>query len=62
MSSGNCENSVKGSCAVCKKPAKTRCSACCKVFYCCVDHQKQDWKTHKLECQSFKVSPHEEKA
>ena len=26
------------------------CSRCRTVRYCCVDHQRQDWKAHKLQC------------
>jgi hypothetical protein len=30
------------------------CSACKMVKYCCVDHQKADWKHHKQDCRCFK--------
>jgi hypothetical protein len=26
------------------------CSKCKKVFYCCKEHQKDDWKRHKKTC------------
>ncbi|CAJ1952841.1 unnamed protein product [Cylindrotheca closterium] len=34
-----------------------RCSGCKVVKYCCRDHQKKDWSTHKKWCKAFnKVS------
>lgn len=42
-------------CPVCKKEASKRCSRCAMVYYCCVEHQQQDWKVHKTTCQPFKV-------
>lgn len=30
------------------------CGACKMICYCCVEHQKKDWKVHKLECKVFK--------
>ena len=37
-------------CNVCKKEALKVCSRCKAVFYCCVEHQKDDWKQHKPNC------------
>ena len=34
----------------CQSEAKSRCSRCKIVFYCCVEHQKSDWKVHKKIC------------
>ena len=31
-----------------------RCSACMNAFYCCRDHQRRQWKVHKLECTANK--------
>lgn len=42
-------------CFVCKKLSSLKCSNCVKVFYCTVDHQRQDWKRHKYECRPFQV-------
>lgn len=48
----NEENSIEsGNCAVCKVSAIRKCTACKSVFYCGVDHQKQHWKSHKIDCQ-----------
>lgn len=33
-----------------------RCSGCRLVFYCSQEHQKSDWKNHKLQCNHNKVS------
>ena len=38
-------------CAVCEAPAEHRCSACKCVAYCTREHQKKDWKAHKLVCK-----------
>jgi hypothetical protein len=43
-------------CAVCKRHLSqdgtklNHCSKCKKVFYCCKEHQKDDWKRHKKSC------------
>ncbi|CAL8110308.1 unnamed protein product [Orchesella dallaii] len=42
-------------CNVCSSPCKTFCATCKKVYYCCVDHQKQDRKLHKLDCYPAKL-------
>lgn len=42
-------------CAECQQPADLKCSACKLVAYCCKEHQKQHWKTHKSLCRPFKV-------
>ncbi|GAX23881.1 hypothetical protein FisN_20Hh087 [Fistulifera solaris] len=34
-------------CAVCLQKAKYRCSRCQETWYCSVEHQRQDWKSHK---------------
>jgi hypothetical protein len=38
-------------CPVCVVLATKVCSRCRKMSYCCVEHQKVHWKTHKKECQ-----------
>ncbi|KAH8400877.1 hypothetical protein KR009_001609 [Drosophila setifemur] len=47
-------------CHVCKEPTKTKCSNCNQVSYCSVQHQKQDWKTHKPSCHPFKIAHNEQ--
>lgn len=41
-------------CKVCSKPNVNVCSGCNRVYYCSVDCQKSDWKTHKVTCKSTK--------
>lgn len=39
-------------CELCGKMENLlRCSRCRSSFYCCKEHQRQDWKKHKLVCQ-----------
>jgi len=39
-------------CVVCGKTEDLKkCAKCLVVFYCSKEHQTQDWKRHKLECQ-----------
>ncbi|KAF4524592.1 hypothetical protein B566_EDAN008547 [Ephemera danica] len=38
-------------CNVCGEAAAQRCGACRNVAYCNREHQKKDWKTHKLLCK-----------
>jgi len=37
-------------CSICSIPAKKSCSVCKSIYYCCREHQTQDWKRHKKEC------------
>ncbi|KAJ3647129.1 hypothetical protein Zmor_024665 [Zophobas morio] len=46
---------AENSCAECQKPADLKCSACKLVAYCCKDHQKKHWKTHKSLCRAYEV-------
>merc|ERR1740123_41395 len=40
-------------CTVCNAPATLKCSGCLRVWYCCADHQKQDWRAgHKQACKT----------
>ncbi|XP_037828330.1 SET domain-containing protein SmydA-8 [Lucilia sericata] len=47
-------------CTICKTETKNSCSNCKQVFYCCVEHQKQDWKNHKKNCHPYKIVQNEE--
>ncbi|CAM9146080.1 unnamed protein product, partial [Rangifer tarandus platyrhynchus] len=39
-------------CELCGKMENLlRCSRCRSSFYCSKEHQRQDWKKHKLVCQ-----------
>ncbi len=38
-------------CSLCAKPASLRCTACKTVCYCSKEHQRQDWKAHKVQCR-----------
>jgi len=44
-------------CNLCKTPAwqmpLKRCTKCRISCYCCVEHQKEDWKQHKELCSTF---------
>jgi hypothetical protein len=45
--------SVSSVCAFCSAPSKLRCSACKSIAYCSVEHQKLDWKNHKIDCRKI---------
>ena len=42
-------------CAICGKESFLFCGKCKTTYYCCREHQKQDWKEHKKSCG--KVAP-----
>eukprot|EP00568_Trieres_chinensis_P011984 CAMPEP_0183295148 /NCGR_PEP_ID=MMETSP0160_2-20130417/3216_1 /TAXON_ID=2839 ORGANISM="Odontella Sinensis, Strain Grunow 1884" /NCGR_SAMPLE_ID=MMETSP0160_2 /ASSEMBLY_ACC=CAM_ASM_000250 /LENGTH=145 /DNA_ID=CAMNT_0025456581 /DNA_START=125 /DNA_END=560 /DNA_ORIENTATION=- len=43
-------------CAVCGKDATKHCSRCKTTYYCCVDHQRGHWKSHRGACNdAFKA-------
>ncbi|XP_049645617.1 egl nine homolog 1 isoform X1 [Suncus etruscus] len=45
-------------CELCGKMENLlRCSRCRSSFYCSKEHQRQDWKKHKLVCQSSEGPP-----
>ncbi len=47
------EYHMNGSCqhAGCNQLSQLRCSGCRLVFYCSQEHQKIDWKRHKVVCK-----------
>ncbi|KAK4873758.1 hypothetical protein RN001_013118 [Aquatica leii] len=46
---------VANNCAECQQPAELKCSGCKLIAYCCKEHQKKHWKTHKSECRPFEI-------
>ena len=43
-------------CAICGKlEGLSKCGKCKQAWYCCRDHQIEDWKNHKKECVSTEV-------
>ncbi|KAH9940820.1 uncharacterized protein BXZ73DRAFT_98649 [Epithele typhae] len=51
--SGSMPEPDPDACAVCAKPAQSRCSSCKLVKYCSAAHQQQDWKDHKPLCKKL---------
>ncbi|XP_076045902.1 uncharacterized protein LOC143028136 [Oratosquilla oratoria] len=49
------EEKELGMCANCSEIASQRCAMCHQVFYCKRECQKKHWKTHREQCQPFKV-------
>jgi len=41
---------ISKSCNLCSAPSKSVCQKCKKIYYCCKEHQVQDWKEHKKVC------------
>ncbi|KAM5235032.1 egl nine homolog 1 [Ctenodactylus gundi] len=45
-------------CELCGKMENLlRCGRCRSSFYCCKEHQRQDWKKHKLVCHGGSAGP-----
>ena len=41
-------------CAYCGIESRNICSRCKSVSYCGVEHQKEHWKIHKIDCKKLK--------
>jgi len=50
-SSNPSSKSPSSLCALCGIAANKRCARCGVVFYCSKEHQTEDWKVHKQNCQ-----------
>ena len=48
-----------GKCGVCGRDSTLSCCKCKKIYYCCKEHQTEDWNNHKQICR--KISKAEEK-
>mmetsp|Transcript_7467 Transcript_7467/g.14774 ORF Transcript_7467/g.14774 Transcript_7467/m.14774 type:complete len:490 (-) Transcript_7467:344-1813(-) len=44
-------------CGYCGRGATAKCVACKSVYYCCREHQKKHWKTHKATCKILRNMP-----
>lgn len=50
---------IQVECVVCGCREKLlRCSRCKSVVYCTKEHQKLDWKRHKIQCNEINNSKH----
>ena len=47
-------NIISHHCNVCGVECKFRCSKCHTAYYCSVEHQKQEWATHKVKCKRLR--------
>lgn len=54
MNKGLGKKEKRGLCKVCGKYSDTHCSGCGCIFYCSVEHQRNDWQRHKKECKEFR--------
>lgn len=63
MSASDAAGAATNKCAICGISENLlRCARCKITFYCSKDHQKQDWKKHKITClKSQKVDSVEKK-
>lgn len=42
-----------GECKICGKECRRRCEKCPWIFYCCREHQIEDWPEHKKNCKNI---------
>jgi len=42
-------------CQVCNSDASQRCSGCQVAYYCSREHQRQHWKSHRLDCRAYRI-------
>lgn len=40
-------------CFVCRKETTKCCARCRSAYYCCKEHQVNDWETHKKACTNM---------
>jgi len=40
-------------CEVCNKPSTLKCTRCKWIYYCCKQHQLDDWKKHRSLCKQM---------
>lgn len=43
----------KNICVVCKIYCKKKCKQCKIAYYCCLEHQRENWPHHKKICQTI---------
>jgi hypothetical protein len=43
----------KNICVVCNIYCKKKCERCKTAYYCCIEHQRENWSYHKKICQSI---------
>ncbi|XKL60846.1 hypothetical protein PGB90_007903 [Kerria lacca] len=55
------KNEVKNTCGLCGASAENKCSACRQINYCSKEHQKNHWKSHKLNCKPFIIQKNAKK-
>ncbi|XP_055693505.1 SET domain-containing protein SmydA-8-like [Lutzomyia longipalpis] len=44
-----------GNCVICGVECEKKCASCHRVFYCSVEHQRDDWKSHKKSCPVYRI-------
>ena len=52
----NNDNSIemkKNICVVCNIYCKKKCEQCKAAYYCCLEHQRQNWSSHKHICKKL---------
>jgi len=53
--SGSGDHNQLNKCAVCQERTSKCCGGCELIFYCCNEHQKNDWKSHKRFCKRYEI-------
>lgn len=47
---GVAEGSKDRPCVICGQATPKKCMGCQSAHYCCVEHQREAWPSHKTEC------------